>query len=171
MATLFEKYNGTTDDFIRIYDVKWRAETFTASSDHTLSSVKMKVYRIGSPGTVTVGIYNTTAGAPSGTPIVSNTFDGNALTTSTAGEVKEITFASPPLLTNGSVYAIVASASTGSNSNELDWLSTSTGGGFTGGNIWASEDGGSTWPSNLTPTVFWFENYGDPNNQWNIALV
>lgn len=158
MSTLYEKYTGSTNDFIRIRDSSSvrAGVTFTATSDHTISSVIVKVYRIGTPGTVTCSIYATSAGLPTGSPLVSQTYDGDALTTSSSGEDKEITFGTPLNLSSGVVYAIVQHCP----NDQLDWISNSTGGATNDGMV-ASNNTGASW-MDFQPNIFWFEVYGDP---------
>jgi hypothetical protein len=58
MTQLYEYYNTNPNGGgPAIYGVYWSAETFTVGADgHTVEYVKLKMYRAGSPGTVTVSI-------------------------------------------------------------------------------------------------------------------
>ncbi|GAJ04003.1 unnamed protein product, partial [marine sediment metagenome] len=53
----FESYTAGDDAGLRIYGNTWGAQTFRAQHQHKLYSVKLLVYRVGLPGTITVDIY------------------------------------------------------------------------------------------------------------------
>ena len=84
----------------------WVAMNFTASQSYTITSVKLWMFRTGTPGTLTVSIRETTANVPSGADKASGTFAGNDLLT-TPGKKEEITFAAGYSLVSGTKYAIV----------------------------------------------------------------
>ena len=103
MAKTLKDYYNTGDDGTPtlIGGVYWESQTFTASSTYDIGSVKLKLYRIGTPGTLTVSIRATDGnGQPTGADLASGTTDGNTLTTNTSGEWREITFSSSYALTN-----------------------------------------------------------------------
>lgn len=59
MATKYESYIINDDLTFSPQGVNWVAQSFTPSTPHTLTSVKLLVYKEGSPGFVTVGIRDT----------------------------------------------------------------------------------------------------------------
>ena len=124
---LHEYYNTGDDDNTTVEDVRWRAQTFTVgtigeNSDFTLYSIKLKLYRVGSPGTLTVSIRETTGyGIPIGADLTSGTYNGDTLTTNTDGEWVEIVMDSTITLNRSTMYAIVVKAPSGSPANEVNW--------------------------------------------------
>jgi len=161
-AELQESYNTGDDGYVSIDQGHWESQTFTAGSDYDISSVKLLLYRTVtySPGTVYVTIRATApsgAGrAPTGSDLASGTTDGSTLTTSTAGEWREITFGSPLSLTNGVEYAIVVVCDNAANF-ALKWRGKSTGA-YANGNRASSSDG-SSWTESTRDNMF--ETWGD----------
>jgi hypothetical protein len=151
---LYEYYNtgdsGNTDPT----GTHWCGQTFTPSTSHKITSVKLKLFRYGSPGTVTVSIRNTVPDGdfgeylPTGGDLCSGTIDGDTLTTSGSGEWYEVTLGAGYNLVAGTVYAIVVRAPSGSNpSNILYWRLHSLTASYDGGTFVCSEDSGENWTS------------------------
>ena len=93
------------------------AQSFTVASGFDIGQVKLRLLRVGSPGTITVGIYATTAGLPTGGTLISGTTNGNTLTTNSSGGIRTIVFASTYSLSTGVQYAIVITAPSGDENN------------------------------------------------------
>jgi hypothetical protein len=137
----------------------WLCQTFTTSSAYTITGVKLQLWRVGSPGPLTVSIYATTAGKPSGAVLCSGTTDGNTITTAATGEWRTINFTTPVALTNTTVYAIVASAAGGDAYNYVEWMYDITAPAYAGGSYVISTNSGTTWTID-TDYDFMFETYG-----------
>ena len=150
---LWEYYNTDDNTAQNMGSNYWQAQTFTTdvNSNHTIASVKLKLYRSGSPGTITVSIRATTGGHPSGLDLTSGTIDGNSLTTSTLGLWYEIKL-TPYSLTKNTKYAIVAR----SPNNYFMWRDDSTTPLYAGGNLEYSSDSGVSWTT-YTAYDFMFE--------------
>lgn len=125
MASVLKDYyntGSTTGAYSK--STTWLAQTFTAGSTYSITSVKLLLYRSAAqaPGTVTVSIRAVgTSPYPPITPdLTSGTTDGNTLTANTAGEWREITFSTPITLVSGTRYAIVLRCA-GTQSNPLYW--------------------------------------------------
>ncbi|MBA7589542.1 hypothetical protein ES708_31627 [subsurface metagenome] len=105
MAELFEYYI-TGDDFgYGVYGPNWEAQTFTPSVAHKITSVKLKLYRRGSPGTLTVAIKAVDVSHhPTGADLCSGTTNGNTLTEDMAGEWREITLGAGANLNTDTEY-------------------------------------------------------------------
>lgn len=162
MATLYEYYNTGDDSFDVCYLANWRAQTFTPLTAHKITNVKLLLYRIGSPGTVTVGIRATDGnGQPTGADLCSGTTNGNTLTTSTAGEWREITLGAGTDLSVNTKYAIVVRVLGGDFDNKLAMRRDITSAAYTGGNLEWSNDSGSSWNTRATYD-FMFEDWGEP---------
>jgi len=162
MATLYENYNTGDENRESFYGAKWNGQTFTPSVAHKITSVKLKIARFASPGTITVGIRATDgSGHPTGSDLCSGTTDGNTLTTAAEGEWREITLGAGYDLSADAKYAIVARALTGDASNLVFWRKDTSVPTYGGGNEEKSTDSGSSWNS-FAPD-YMFEDWGDPS--------
>lgn len=159
--TLYENYNTGDNGFAGIFSTVWGAQTFTAESDHSVTSVKLKLYRHGFPGTITVSITATDgSGHPTGSDLTSGTTDGNTLTTNFHNaNWREITLTSYNL-TSGTKYAIVVRAPGGDGSNYVGWREDTVGA-YADGNYERSSDSGNAWSTYINPDLM-FEVYGSP---------
>jgi hypothetical protein len=115
------------------------------------------MYRVGSPGTVTVSIRATSGGLPVGGDLCSGTIGGNTLTTNTAGAVYEISLGKGVVLSEGVQYAIAARAPTGNASNYV--MLMFSGDTYPRGTHVYSSTAGSTW-STMTSDDAYFEDWG-----------
>lgn len=110
----------TTTDNTNRYDstanqTEW-GQTFTTRKydRQRLISVVFKMDRIGTPGDITVGIYATSGGTPTGSALATKTF-----TVSSTGSTTEqtITFDTPVALSSNTLYAIVITPGTITTAN------------------------------------------------------
>jgi hypothetical protein len=160
-STLFEYYNTGDDSATLSYDNYWYAQTFTPSQAHTITSVKLLLYRGGSPGTVTVSIKATDgSGHPTGGDLCSGTTNGNTLTTSPTGEWREITLGAGYALADSTKYAIVVRAIDADISNYFYLRFDNSAATYIGGNYEVSNNSGSSW-NKASNYDFMFEEYGD----------
>ncbi|GAJ02051.1 unnamed protein product, partial [marine sediment metagenome] len=160
MATLYEYYNTGDDDAYTRYGSYWAAQTFTPSTAHKITSVKLKLFRVGSPGTITVSIRATFGGKPTGGDLCVGTTDGNSLTTSTAGEWREITLGAGYNLNAFTKYAIVVRATSGDGANLFQWRWDGSSPTYEEGNAAVSSNSGSLWDG-YTEWDFMFEDWGE----------
>jgi hypothetical protein len=133
------------------------AETFTPQNTHKIESVKLRLSRAGSPGTILISIRNTTNGKPVGGDLCSGTMDGNTLTTDQYGAVYEIALGAGVVLEAGVQYAIIIRCPNATSSDFiLVWLVSVDS--YPSGTVVYSADG-STWTiySNMD---FYFEEWG-----------
>ncbi len=134
-------------------------QSFTALSAYNLNSVKLKLAKDGTPGTIIVELYNADVNHyPTGAALVSGNTNGNTLTSDDTGEWREITFSSSYLLTQGNVYVIVIKC--------LGWRALwrwqISGNGYATGKAVATVNSGSSWYSPNSGTADQiFENYDD----------
>jgi hypothetical protein len=97
-------------------------QSFTPASSHTLTKVRLKLLKTGSPGTVTVGVYASSGDLPTGAALCSGNLDGNNLTTSTTGEWYFINMTGGAALTASTKYVIkVTISATSGYLNTLQW--------------------------------------------------
>jgi len=156
----FESYTTGDNDNEEIYLTKWAAQYFRAQHQHKLYSVKIKAYRENLPGTITVDIYACDeTGKPSGSPMVTQTTDGDTFTTDLGGEWREITFPSQPEIIPGLKYAIVVHCGGGST-NSLHWLFDTSFAAYPRGGLLTSANGGSSWTGPAASDCFMFEEIG-----------
>ena len=156
----FESYKVNDDTaWSNLNTDYWAGQSFRAQHHHKLYSVKLKLYRVGTPGIVTVDIH---AGrwtddeiSPIGSALVTQTFDGDTLTVDTGGEWREITFPSQIEIVPGMDYVIVIyAAATG-----LRWLYDTSSSEYYRGTRIESTNGGGAW-STKNGDDFMFEEIG-----------
>jgi hypothetical protein len=162
---VYEYYNTGDDNHVWLYGSTWAAQTFTPSVAHTITSVKLKLFRVGSPGTVTVSIRATSGGQPAGGALCSGTTTGDTLTTSAPGEWREITLGSGYGLSGGTTYAIVVRATGGDSSNYLWWRVDGSSPAYAGGMYLLSFNSGSIWTSGASYDLM-FEEWGNATVGW-----
>lgn len=161
MATLYESYNTGDNSNIGMGGVVWRAQTFTPTIAHLITSIKLLAYRLGLPGTATVSIRATSGGAPTGIDLCSGTTSASTLTTDTAGEWREITLGAGALLTAGVKYAIVIAAPSGNLTTKILYLRIREPvGGYAGGSTYDSGDSGASWTAHPEDEDYMFEDWG-----------
>jgi hypothetical protein len=135
-----------------ITNSQWGMQTFTPTEDYTIGRVVFKL-RENQAGEIllTVGIYATSGGKPTGSALVEKVVDldghGNALAEAT------IDFDTPYALTNGVQYAIVLTTPGGGIWGAYGTPSTSP-----GGNWGVSYNQGSSWTIN-TGWDWYFQVY------------
>ena len=164
MTTKFEYVDDLFVGSNGLFADTWMAATFTPSVPHAITSVKLLLWRVGTPASVQVSIRATDGGLPSSAPtgadLCSGVTNGDTLTTDTAGEWREITFPIPAALKADRSYAIVVRAPSGSDPlNVIWWRRSNTG--YAGGGRWDSLDAGVTWPIGQSADMG-FEDWGAP---------
>ena len=161
-TTLYEYYNTGDNSAGSFWGNYWEAQTFTVqATGHTVTSVKLKLSRGGSPGTVTVSIRATNVeGYPTGPDLTSGTINGNTLSTKQITSWCEI-FLTEYALNANTKYAIVVRAPNGSSSNYLYWWADGSSPTYAGG-IWEwSGNSGSSWIG-VSSNDHIFEVWGNP---------
>ena len=148
--------DGAEDD----HPNDWEAQTFTPAANHNLRYVRLKLYRSGTPGSVTVAIKATDGlGHPTGPDLALGSFNGNALTTSTSGEWVTVWMTAPVAVAAGTKYAIIVEA----NAYTVYWRRDGTAPTYAGGNREYSTDNGVSWNTDNTKD-FMFEEWGTVND-------
>jgi hypothetical protein len=129
---LFENYSTGADTGAACYGSVWLAQTFTPSVSHTITSVKLKMYRIGTPNTLTLSIKVTVGGLPSGVDLTAATINANLFTTATDGAWYTISLPESTLEADVQ-YAIVIKALTGTVYNCVVWMTDGSSPTYSGG--------------------------------------
>jgi len=132
-----------------LHGVNWESQTFTTTAAYTITGVNFKAKRTGTPGTITASVRATSAGLPTGADLASCTWDGDDMTTATAGAWYGCEFATTTALSNATVYALVIRATAGDGSNSIDWRYYS-GAGYANGQRAYSSNSGSSWTADAT---------------------
>ena len=164
MANRYEYYNTGDNSGSGFWNGKWLAQTFTPSVAHKITSVKLKLFRTGSPGTITVSIRATQDGKPTGGDLCAGTTNGNTLPTGPAGEWREITLGDGYNLTTV-MCAIVVRISGGDLDNRGNWWYASSGT-YGGGAHVDSDDSGANWTINSNYD-FMFEDWGEAEQHYD----
>lgn len=159
-SAFLHEYYTTGDDIGEvIYTTNWLAQTFTPSAVHKITSVKLRLLRVGSPGTATVSIKAVDgSGHPTGGDLCSGTIDGDTLTTDSGGAWYEITLGAGYVLP-ASQHAIVVRIAGGDAGNQIRWRSDESTPTYSGGSKELSNDSGSSWTS-FPYTDCMFEEWG-----------
>ena len=156
----YEYYNTNDVSYLNIYAANWKAQTFTPTAAHKITSVKLKIFRVLLPGIITVDIRDTDGSAhPTAAVLCSGTTDGDTLTVNTAGEWREIILGdgrNPKAFTK---YAIVVRALSGDAGNYVSWRVDNTAPTYAGGCAEESINSGASWTS-IAGTDFMFEEWG-----------
>jgi hypothetical protein len=159
----YQYYTTNDDSFGPVTGTIWCAQTFNVTTPHYINYVKLLVYRIGSPGTVTVSIRATDmTGNITGADLTSGTTNGNNLSTISPFTWRKIAV-SPYYLAARTRYAIVVRATAGDGSNELCWRDDTTSPTYTGGSFMVSATSGVTWIVDSSKDSL-FEEYGSGVN-------
>lgn len=154
-----EQQSFTTgdDDALSISGSTWIGQTFTTSEVYKIDDVRIKAYREGSPGTLTISIRATSGGLPTGDDLTSGNIDANTFTTNTAGSWYTIDV-TDTLLDSSTVYAIVCRAPGGSAGNLVKWRRDNEAG-YADGQAATSVNSGESW-SAISTVDMMFKVYG-----------
>jgi len=142
--------------------VYWRAQSFTPQSSHKITSVKIKLCRVGSPGAGAISIKATDgAGKPTGADLCSASIDGDSLPTSPT--LLGFSLGAGTNLSAGTKYAIVWRLAGGDTENYVQtrYMYTGT---YAGGAAIESSDSGVTWDV-WTDWDFVFQDWGEALTQ------
>ena len=138
-------------------------QTFTPSIGHTVTEVKIRMFKFGNPGTINIGIYAVDgSNLPTDAALATGTTDGDTLTTSGTGEWRTISLGSGTPLTANIQYAIVMDVpGSGSGpSRIIYWQSDSAGATYAGGNVVIALNG-AAWSAAGADNDAMFEESGD----------
>jgi hypothetical protein len=155
----YEFYNGGSNTQ-NIRNTIRLGQTFTASSNHTISGIKLLIDKVGSPGVCETDIYLANGShLPIGSILTYGTYNGSALPeipTLTEISVTEID------LTKETEYAIINFCSNGDNDNLVEW-NINFGSPYGTEKGLYSADTGATWSAtDYNGDGFQFEIWGNP---------
>jgi hypothetical protein len=134
-------------------------QTITPDDNYSTKYYRFKLYRANNPSQITVGLYATAAGVPTGSVLALATLNVSGITTSTDGEWLSVYVAVPQyLMASGTVYALVISSSTASASG-IVYAKYETTDGYAGGNCGTGLMG--AWTATSPSADLLFEVWGD----------
>lgn len=144
----------------------WYGQTFTVSTTHKIVYVKLKLYRLGSPGIIVCDLYNAegTPLYPIGTPLATGSYDGDTLTASSDGEWITITFDIGVNLVASGTYALVLKSPYGYNnggSAGVYWRKDGSSASYSGGTLISLSSSVGSWQQGATNDMM-FEEWGTP---------
>ena len=158
---LYEYYNVSDPALDRLWGDFWQCQSFTPVVAHTITSVKLTLYRLGLPGTLDVAVKATDgSGLPTGVDLASGSTDGDTLPEIYSAEKREVSLGAGVALLAGTKYEIVVHAASGDQSNYVRWRHKSPSC-YPRGAHGFSSDGGVTWEEDLTRDMM-FEEWGNP---------
>lgn len=145
-----ESYDWRMTAYNLIYDAWQWGQNFTPQTDHTLTSLKLRLKRVGDPGNVYFDIRNTTpAGCPGDELLSQKMRPGIFISTDIWGDWFEVILDTPVNLVAGTTYAIKIFAPDGNATNRIEWIG-STGTPYQNGHPCFSDDSGASWDPRLT---------------------
>jgi Na+-transporting methylmalonyl-CoA/oxaloacetate decarboxylase gamma subunit len=173
VSSLHEYYN-TGDDTpyssAFMYGVVWEAQTFTVNAtQHTITSVKLKLFRTGSIGIVVASIRKGNGTVPTGPDLTNGTINGDSLTEDTNGLWYEIGLTEYPLISN-TQYAIVVRAPNANITNYLSWRCDVSSPTYDNGTEQYSSNSGNSWVS-LPSCDMMFEVWGKETMLFSFGLA
>ena len=151
--SIVESYDSNDDGAVRAYNTTWEAQTFTTTFGvaYSVTSIGLKLYRLGMPGSTVISIRATdSSGYPTGSDLTSATVNGSNFSANSSG-IWYVTNVTPYTLSDNTRYAIVVRAVGGTvNENETRWRADGTAPTYGLGSWFYSTDSGTTWTENVT---------------------
>jgi len=154
-----ENTTGTTD--ATIWGVRWGGQTFLFADEKTITKVNLMLKKVGTPvGNITLEIFATSAGEPTGAALASKVLVADdVLTTSYA--LEEFVLDSPLDIDADTVYAITWKVPDTNEANRVVAQFANSGNPYADGTFLYSTDSGSNWTIEADYD-FRFDIYGKP---------
>ncbi len=155
----YQYYSAGDDGDKDSFGINWLGQTFTPEVTHLISKVKLKLFKVGDPGTSIISIRTTVAGKPTGADLCSGSIVDTNITVDTNGEWYEITLGDGFELQVGVTYAIVLRSPDGDGSNKISWRTDGSSPTYSGGLQVGSSDSGVDWDT-FSGVDCMFEEWG-----------
>jgi hypothetical protein len=147
-CTAYEYCETDCPNATYVYDSYWRAQTFTAISDHDVHHVALLIFKEGDPGKLTVSIRNTSGGEPIGPDLgaAADILPEEISATDHPGEWVGTSIDAVSLV-SGTTYALVVRSQGANMSNCIRWCigTVSSSNPSPMGPCYGSSDSGSSW--------------------------
>lgn len=158
---IHDNHQGQITSGNPVDNVNWTSTSFIPSTNYTLYSVAVPIYRVGTPGALTIGIYAADSNhKPTGSVLATATISAaivDALsTTNTASTWTEGTLDSPLDVVSGTKYAIVLHAADIGAGESVGWIGNANS--RTDIKSVYSTNSGSTWTA--TSNEYYYRCYG-----------
>lgn len=131
---------GDNSDVLLSTD-NWLAQTFVVADAYRMTETRVRLWRESAAGTVSVSIYGTSAGAPSGAALASGTVATGAISLVQPGDWETVEFDDPLDVAVGTYAIVLHYTGTG----PVYWRAVQDGSG-----LLVSTDGGLTWEAYQT---------------------
>jgi hypothetical protein len=163
---LYQNWTTYQTTLYFLFETWWQSQTFTPAITHQITSVDVKVYKASTPGTIDVEIYNVISGGGddgkpdiTGGAIATGSYDGNSITSDSAGEEVNIVLTGGPTLLSGTRYALVQRLDDEGlgGAAAIYWKGDNLEGYSRGAN-YRSTNSGSTW--SVQSVDLFFREYG-----------
>lgn len=159
--TLYEYYNSNDDDYnnLAITPERMLGQSFTPVDNYWITSVKLKTFRVGSPGNIYLYLYDTTGGLPTGATTSQGKITGNDWTESTNGDWYEWELDTFYEVASGTKYAIAIYAPNSVwGTDIIGWRMDYSGATYSGGSSLTQV--GGNWSVYKSDADYMFEIYG-----------
>jgi hypothetical protein len=142
-----------------IHSTYFVSQSFTASRNYDLESIKLMLYRTGTPtDNLTIELFATSGELPTGSALSSGSINVATISATSSGTWYEATMSSYSLV-SGTKYALRIKASSNTSLNRFNWCSDGSSASYSGGALSYSENSGSSWTTPTTEDTM-FEIYG-----------
>lgn len=139
---------GSSSTFENVFGANWWAQTFTVLGFDQITKVVLNLSEVNTPiGNLVVSIRATSGGLPTGADLGSVSTSAEGLpdhSSNSVGTDVDFTFATPIIVTDGAIYAIVIRATSADANNRPLWYKSTTST-YAGGSQVASTDSGANW--------------------------
>lgn len=140
-----ESFDWLKNAYFDLFHPRWFSQSFTPQTTHTITRAKVRIKKVGSPGTLHCEIY--LAGSdhcPTGSRLAWDTVHPDYISTDTWGDWYEFNFGPGAALTAGTEYCVVLYLLAGNNANKVQWI-CATGNQYPNGIFCYSLNEGVTW--------------------------
>jgi len=156
MAQRFEYYNTGNDSWCTLKNGYTWGQTFTPAIAHKITSVKIRIYKYGTPPTDIIAVRATSGGLPTGGDLCSGIIDSSGAPAFPNSAWVEISLGVGTILLPGVMYALYAYPGNGDTNNHTGWTMDETSPTYAGGHGFI----GTT--TIRTDWDFMFEEWGEP---------
>lgn len=157
----YEYYSILDPALANLYGIFWQGQTFTPWDAHSIEKVRLRMYRHGEPGVVSVAIKATDGdGLPTGVDLCSGETSGNTLPTDYTWKWRDVPVSPYYGLASDTKYAIVVRAPNGDQNSFVRWRYARPQPYPRGIHVFSADEG-THWRKDTARDMM-FEEWGDP---------